>query len=184
MAAHNELREHTHWCGFKGKIIFNDENFIKILNFYLFECPAPHSSVRAKTFRDYKWITATEFADLQRKLSNASSDKIWIHRIAVKDLYDILVKTKQLDKVSLSKETVIYTDGETSMATLFKSIRNAFAHGSFAIRTVKGEHYYCLENRKPDEINPPEIRARIVLKETTMLEWIKIVKAGYKRKKS
>jgi len=55
---------------------------------------------------------------------------------------------------------------------MFVSLRNAFAHGAFDIVYDKETPYYILENREP---KTTEIRARFILKEATLLQWIDII---------
>lgn len=49
-------------------------------------------------------------------------------------------------------------------------IRNAFAHGSFSVENVDGQHIYCLESAKDGSL-----RARMRLREETLLEWMKLI---------
>ncbi len=55
------------------------------------------------------------------------------------------------------------------MQSLFKAIRNAFAHGAFLVKSYGGERIYYLENYDK------YLKATIVLHETTLLNWIKCI---------
>ena len=61
--------------------------------------------------------------------------------------------TNQLTKINFDEETVIYHDSSNSMDTLFSAIRNAFAHGSYQLKTYNKTRYYCFENRQTGNKN-------------------------------
>jgi len=181
--AHPELKGLSDWTTFNSKNVYTNKNFQKILDFFLFECPNQHMSVRSHPFREHGWQTKY-FSGLQLKLRKASEPKILFHRVAIKNLFETLKLTNQLGAVDCTNELVIYHDSGESMVTLFGAIRNAFAHGSYQIKTVNGTRYYCLENRTPPSVSQPlyfdqEVRARMVLKEKTLLSWIDILQAGH-----
>ena len=60
---------------------------------------------------------------------------------------------------------------------MFYAIRCAFAHGSFAIHKYKNQTYYVLENK-----DNGVLKARMVLKEETLIKWIEIVETLPKAK--
>lgn len=60
---------------------------------------------------------------------------------------------------------------------MFYAIRCAFAHGSFAIHKYKKQNYYVLENK-----DNGALKARMILKEDTLLKWIEIVETFPKSK--
>ena len=63
------------------------------------------------------------------------------------------------------------------MQSLFSAIRNAFAHGRFSIREYQHNgdrvkmYFFSNFNKY--------LKAEIVLQESTLLEWIQIIKRGY-----
>lgn len=56
--------------------------------------------------------------------------------------------------------------------SLFYAIRCAFAYGSFAIHEYKNHTYYVLENN-----DSGTLKARMVLKEDTLIKWIELIEA-------
>ena len=60
----------------------------------------------------------------------------------------------------------------TVLPSLFSAIRNAFAHGSFSIQTKKKIRVYYFENYDG------YMKAKIALREETLLAWIRIIEAG------
>lgn len=76
-----------------------------------------------------------------------------------------------LDKVVFDDELAIHIKNKDSKSeSLFYAIRCAFAHGLFNINSKNGEHYYILENRDREKL-----KARLILREETLLQWIKVV---------
>ena len=53
---------------------------------------------------------------------------------------------------------------------MFSAIRNAFAHGSFNVKSYNRTRIFFFSNYKEYE------KARIVLHEATLLSWIRIIK--------
>lgn len=179
--AHSELTGLSDWTAFNSRNVYTNRNFQRILNFFLFECPNKHMSVRSHPFHEQGW-PKKYFSVLQRRLRKAGDPEIAFHRVAIKNLFETLSLANQLAAVDCTNELVIYHGSGESMVTLFGAIRNAFAHGSYQIRTVNKVRYYCLENRTPPSVTQPnyfdqEVRARIVLKETTLLRWIEIIQS-------
>lgn len=183
--AHPELTGLSEWTTFNSNNVYTNKNFQKILEFFLFQCPVRHKSIRSRTFQDHGW-QERYFSVLQYRLKNASDNEIKFYRVPVSNLRQTLEVTNQLAEVDCSYEVVIYHDSDNSMLTLFGAIRNAFAHGSFQIKTFGKIRFFCLENRTPPTSSQPdyyqeEVRARLVLKETTLLNWIRIIEEGYQR---
>ncbi|KUK72024.1 MAG: hypothetical protein XD91_1574 [Clostridiales bacterium 38_11] len=83
-----------------------------------------------------------------------------------------------LKELDLSDELAIFYNREFhdhELLSMFISIRNAFAHGAFDIILRNGDKYYILENREPKS---EEIRARFILKESTLLHWMDTIISG------
>ena len=120
-----------------------DENFQKIVRFYLFETPIEGISHRGKTFKDMGWTGSARFQMLERLLKCASG--------MIDDQWNILESQSEVRKQS--KEAAcdrqyIYSDqSKGRVSTFIYSIRNAFAHGSFDILESNGERYYFFENK-------------------------------------
>lgn len=82
---------------------------------------------------------------------------------------------KNIEKISPPDEYCVFLkNGEKSvMNSLYKAIRNAFAHGSFNVKSYNGVRIYFLLNYKKYK------KAQIVLQEQTLLSWINIIQRGY-----
>ena len=156
---------------FDGNYSFKDERFARIYRFYVIETPVSGVSARAKTFK-YRQINMNSLnAALRRESPFLKSN--WI----VKPIRDIeeVCREKRIDKtVRFADEIVIHTEnsklctGKTD--SMFYAIRCALAHGSFSVHEYKSHKYYILENK-----DNGELKARMVLKEDTLIKWIDLI---------
>ena len=156
---------------FDNNYSFKDERFARIYRFYVIETPVSGVSARAKTFK-YRQINMNSLnAALRRESPFLKSN--WI----VKPKRDIeeVCREKRIDKtVRFADEIVIHTEnsklctGKTD--SMFYAIRCALAHGSFSVHEYKSHKYYILENK-----DNGVIKARMVLKEDTLIKWIDLI---------
>ena len=158
------------WYKKGGSIKYSSPNFIKIVDFYLFNCPVENVSKRAKTFKD-RGITKNRVSQLKRQLESTMPNIFFTENGSTVDslvdgfIHKNKIKIKSYEIVACVKNTDI---GETK--TIFNSIRNALAHGSFLTHSYNGDIYYSFETEKNSII-----KSRIRLKESTLLKWIKAV---------
>lgn len=157
----------------------SDKKFQKILSFYLFECPTPGTSRRAKDFEQLGWSGKASFASLKKNmLANASESLTKNYHPCKKE--ELESKFKLVSEVKPVDEFCVFLkhDEKTVMQSLFSAIRNSFAHGSFAIQNFKNEkkekvRVYFFSNFDG------YLKAEIILQEKTLLNWIEIIKSGY-----
>lgn len=171
---------------FKDKEIpIQNGNFQKIVDFYLFNCPSTITrrkgktkkrypvSQRAFSLEKYGWngkLLQTLLATMKHPASG--------HLVyqTFKSNEDIEAETTNILRNSTLADPhfeMILMQERTDMnktSSIFYYIRNAFAHGSFSV-VGKGENktYYFESSR--DE----KIKARIRLREQTLLNWIQDV---------
>lgn len=149
-------------------------NFQKILMFYLFECPVPEKSIRAKTFNDFGWNGSNKFANLKKKMLDSATSSLRknyhpCNKGELNAKFDIIKDVYPVDEYCV----FLKHDEKTVIQSLFSAIRNAFAHGSFAVKSYDGIKIYFLSNYNK------YLKAEIILQENTLLKWIDIVKSGY-----
>ena len=172
-----EQMEFKEWCAFNPSSIGRDTNHRKILNFYLWSCPSPETAYKAKTFKNLGWEKSHQYKYLKKSI--IYSNDISFVVTTVKDLAGVLDGHNQLENHSLCETIVLVNPSNGEMDGVFRSIRNALAHGSFRIQKKSGDDYfYFFENRNPKTKN---IKSRIVLKSTTLIDWIKVVEKGPKK---
>ncbi len=154
-------------------ISLSDKNLQKILKFYLIECPVPNVSNRGQTFKDFGFGGSPAFSRLKARLLNNASPSLKANYLPCKkeELNDSFLLVEAL---SPPEEYCVFLKHEvyTVLGSLFVAIRNAIAHGSFNVRKYHGETIYFFLNYNNYK------KAQIVLRETTLLAWIRIIKEG------
>lgn len=162
----------------KGKypLQIGKSNFLRIVDFYLFNCPVYNKvqisrvSVMGKTFEE-RHITGKRLTTLLKDMRNMVETFKLVD--GKEDIENVLeAETKKLKYKSDAFQIVCFIEnsdlGQTK--TIFYSIRNALAHGAFSVKSIKKEKYYYFENR-----NRGKVKAQLKIKESTLLEWIKLV---------
>ena len=151
-------------------------NFLKIVDFYLFNCPVykksqtSRVSVRGQTFEE-RHITGKKLTTLLKNIKNS----VEVYELVDKqnevaesletELKNLKCKAGAIQLMFFYENTDL---GQTK--TIFDSIRNALAHGAFSVKRQKKENYYYFENKYNSKI-----KAQFKIKESTLLDWIKLV---------
>ncbi len=160
---------------FDSVIPFTNKRFRRIVEFYLFKCPTPGKSLRAKTFEDYGFIGRNAFGKLKTNMFDKSVNlnKDSYFPCAKEELEE---KLKTANNFEISKEYCVFLkhDEKTIMQSLYSAIRNAIAHGSFTFRKVDKKRMYYFENYDG------YLKAEIRLYEETLLNWINLIESGFK----
>ena len=152
------------------KIIYS-ANFKKILDFYLFDCLVPKVSNRGYSLEKYNWTNNAKLEREMKKLSNISKNNWKV----VKSSDDFANYTDLL--TSENKCCLFVNNKNKNVFSILYSIRNSFAHGSFNIKTINRRRVYFLDAYKENETSINR-KARIVLYQKTLLDWIKLIKDG------
>ena len=97
-----------------------------------------------------------------------------------KDMKSVLESTKLKKNFHKSRNVeriAAFKGKENEIMCIFRHIRNALAHGRIAIYNDSGEIYFVLEDgkRKNEKL---EVRSRMVLKESTLIEWKRTIESG------
>lgn len=173
------------WWNKGTSIPFNSMNFHKIIDFFLFNCPSEIEkgnkkqgtktyekvSQRATTLRAQGWkggFLNTLLASMKRTTSGHLEYRVFN---ASRDICcEVNMIEKSVTLTDLNFEMIVISE-RTDMnktSTIFYYIRNAFAHGSFSVITDNGRTIYYLESAKNSTI-----KARLRLREETLMKWIK-----------
>lgn len=162
-----------------------DENFQRVLDFFLFHCPSEIEKVnkkkgtrtyskvskRAETLRTKGW-TGGYLNTLLASMKHTSSGQLEYRTFNAAVEIEKEVKALEKDTSMRDKhfEMIVFMERSDMSKTsaIFYYIRNAFAHGSFSIVNANGKKVYYLESDK-DGI----VKAQIRLREETLLNWIK-----------
>lgn len=150
-------------------------NLQRIIQFYLFECPVEGKSQRGKIFKDYGYVGSPSFGKLKKTLLDSGTLSL------PKNYYPS--KKDKLNENFKKCESIVYPDeycvflkNDNEICSLFSAIRNSFAHGSFNVKSYNKKRIYYFSNFKKYE------KARIILHESTLLSWIKIIKNNEQEK--
>ena len=167
---------------FKQKVSLTGEakkNLQKIVQFYVWETPVPETSAKGCSFHEMG-IVGHKFNTLLAQLRKASGFPAangcnWIES-TIRDIDKELEIIDRLDSFDCTFEFAVHTvkTGLSKTEALFYLIRNAFAHGGFRVCTFNGETFYALENK-----DKGKLKGRALLKESTLLEWIKVLRGTY-----
>lgn len=161
-----------------------NDDFHRIMDFYVTFCICPEYATQGRTLSFYKWKEKPwkTYSYLKRKLDYKDNVAICKTRKAVpwKELKSNFseVSDSQMAWYESLEEFAFFTNVETSeFMSLFYHIRCALAHGRFAIMTRGNNRYYVMENGVPRG-NLFYVKARCCIKETTLLHWIEVISAG------
>lgn len=151
----------------------------KLVQFYVWETPVPDTSAKGVSFRKLGWSKGgfNTLHALMREVSGFPNGN-WIDA-PVKEIEAKLNGLNRLDTFDGSFEFAVHSvkSGLNKTEALFYFIRNSFAHGGFKTSKYKGELYYIFENKQGNQI-----KGRAVIKESTLLHWITVIKKGPKGK--
>lgn len=140
------------------KIRYTD-NFIKILDFYLINCPINGASERGKKLDKMGWVS-NKVRMLENRMKSASGidDDNWI--------FDDIDKPDNGSSFLRCYSTISHKTTSKAGSIIY-SIRCALAHGNF---TITNDNHYYFEN-----IHNGKTIAKISVSEEVLLKWIKLV---------
>lgn len=156
-------------------IDFSDSKIQKILDFYLLKTPSEKLSARGRTLESYGWNNTY---DLKKKIGLSNKNSFFIFAETLKEMNGAL-KDSNLEKKfweNCNERVCLYTV-KNQLNSLFYHIRNSIAHGRFDIIKKETGNIFIME-----DVNKENISARMVLKESTLLNWIKIIEQGEQSK--
>ena len=161
---------------FKASVrLTGNQILARLIQFYVWETPVPGVSQKGKTFQELGW-TAQRFSILQAGMRSTSSlaRENWVGCPA-KNMNLELKRINRFESFDCSFEFAIHSirSGLNKTEALFYLIRNGFAHGGFRVCSYRGEKYFVFEST-----DRGTLKGRAVLKQDTLLAWMKLVKKG------
>ena len=165
------------WWNKHTEIPFKDANFQKVLEFYLFNCPVLHQnnktrvSQRGRTFEE-RDITGRSLTKLLSEMKAKPASGTLLYQCLETGSNDFAQIEQRNRAHDLNFEMVIFIENSDlkKTRTIFYAIRNGLAHGSFSVSGTGEKRTYCIETRKDGAL-----KARIRLREKTLLNWIELV---------
>ena len=162
----------------ESKIDWDSKEFWDIVRFYLLKCPTVNTNNvricnRGKSLEDYGWSDESRVDSLRNALIESSYSLDGLTE------WDKGYVNLNINKISPPKEYSVFKTG-LKAKFLLKNIRDSLAHGRYHVIEHEGKKIYIFKNIN---ITKKEQNAEIVLYEETLLNWIKVIKAGPASKK-
>ena len=151
------------------------ENFQKILNFYLWDGPIKGSSTKGNDFAFYG-IEKQTVINLKTQMLEKATLSLRDNFEPCARVCDVESKLENMNSVIPPNEFCVFLAGSESVRKIFTHIRNAFAHGWFHIIQYSDVRIYIFEN------NYQKRKAKMALRESTLLGWIDCVRGFNKPK--
>lgn len=164
------------WWKRGNTTLSNNKNFLRIVDFYLFNCPVDKKSktnqisVRNETFKG-------------RKITDKTLRALLVDMKRCIDYYETVnLHDNVQDKVIAIESSRKFSNNDFQLAvfcentdlgktkTIYYTIRNALAHGAFSIKKSSKDNIYFFENKYNGII-----KAQFRLNESTLIKWIELV---------
>ncbi len=164
-----------------------DNNFQKIFEFYILNVPNSNVSNKSiditKIWGEKVWKNMKLRAELM-KVGDFKENINYFKAQRLNEMNNIAAKA-HLDKIPALKKlknNIIFYNQKNEFISIFFYIRCAFAHGRFTIKEVNNEKFYILETGNKGKKQEIIVKARMIIKEETLLKWIDIILSGNKTK--
>jgi len=162
-----------------------NENYFKILDFYVVNAICGELSCKGKTASELGWGKQVWKKGILKNLifeticsKEHFSDCIFIAKTNsdIRNGINNFSMDKHFHNLREEKIVVHKKYNLNQVESIFYHIRNSFAHGRFQIYSYKDELYYVFESGIiKKSIDKIELKARMVIKEKTLLKWIEIL---------
>lgn len=154
---------------------FQNQDFAKIINFFLLQTPVTELSVRSKSVDSFGWGNTYE---LKKKMRIIGTNKInFEFADRLNEMQGYLTECNLIDdfsKISDYTERGCFYIVKNQLNSIFYHIRNSLAHGRFNIIEQNNDWIFIME-----DINlHKKVSARMILRKSTLLDWIAIIKQG------
>ena len=158
---------------------FCDEDFLRIVLFYVLHSPCKKGSYSRINLEDYGWRNPwhkDKFKEMINSKANLNKESFRFTS-AQKDFKALWEDTEKSENFydEFGEEFAVFSHAGESNPHLdmLHHIRNSLAHGRFTAKKHNKEFYMFMEDVK--EVNKQfTVNARIVLKKKTLLNWIDI----------
>ena len=170
----------------KSKVFTNDLDnkcMANIFQFFVINTPIKSLSNKSISVEEYGWKTPWKKGNLKDALKGVSKIPDLLYSANnYKNMEDALIKANLFKNYKNSKveKICIYDNKRNQTLSVFYHLRNGLAHGRYSIYGAKNitNSYILLEDYYQERLS-----ARIVLKISTLKNWIRIIKNKGNRKK-
>ena len=174
------VKPYESWLSSKPSKGFFDESFYRIVDFYVLHSPCKVSSYSPKTLESLGWKNpwnSSRFRYTFDKIAGFIRDESFYYHESTNHFLELWDKagfdffpSKQISEYAV----FIYAGESNPRMDLLHHIRNAFAHGRFAVVKEKGDYYIYFEDvttiRGLQEALV--VNSRACLKKSTLIGWI------------
>lgn len=157
------------------------QDIFKIMKFFVIRTPYAQTSLKGVPLSAHGW-KGNPIKILKEKLQAELSDKnLFFVQDSPNDMKSALITANLVDNFPTNciTEAVCYTKKDNQIQGLCYHIRNCFAHGRFLLNKNGKDSFFVFEdisNYKKQR----KVSARMILKKSTLLKWIKIIEGGEK----
>ena len=158
------------------------EEIGEIIRFFVVNSPYKGISARGITFEEYGWNSKQLKNDgyLYKRLfeiANSSENKTFFSCDKREDTKELFKRAKMgVDFHSQYKENrIAILENGGAVRSVFKAIRNSIAHCRFKLIEIEDDLLFVMENGIVQS-NKIEIKARLVIKKSTFIKWIQVVR--------
>lgn len=176
--------KNPNWLNWIAPEKFNDKDLFKIVVFFVFHSPCNGLSARQISLSDYGWKTPWKKPySLKKRLKESASNYNLLYSAQKYDgMETALKKADLLDGFpkDITRERVCFYNGQRNQfMSVFYHLRNAFAHCRLNLVDIDGECYFVMEDVLPNKNGDKvKLSARMILKKSTLLKWIDLIKDG------
>ncbi len=161
-----------------------DEDFFRIISFFVFHSPCIELSSMCRSLEEYGWRTPWRKPFyLNKQLKRAAQNPYLLFSAKnYNTLESALEKAKFKDNFPSDFETegiCIYDNMNNQFLSVFYHLRNAFAHGRFNMVDVDADCIFILEDMIHEKKhNRYKLSARMILRKSTLIKWIDLIEGG------
>ncbi len=154
------------------------DKLLEIFMFYVINTPCTNLSPSSIGLK--KHISRSKFKSLFYKVANLKRNTTLFTAKKLDEIKDACEKSKLKNDFynhrDIEKILIYVGSNQNEITSICYHIRNSFAHGRFTIyNTTDNNPVFILEDcRKMKDKH--HVRARMILKQSTLLEWIKMFK--------
>lgn len=158
---------------------FADTDFLKIILFFVLYSPCKKGSYSRIDLEEYGWKNPWHYEDFKTSLNQIAgfNENNWHYKEAQKDFkkfWETLGYQENFYDLENGEFVAFSNVGESNpFMNLLHHIRNSLAHGRFTAKKIprRNDYYIYMEDVKPVD-GFYRVNARLILKKSTLLEWI------------
>lgn len=180
----------AHWLHRTIGKAFYDDDYHRIIEFFVLHSPCKISSYTPYTLESLGWKNhwqSSSFRKIFDEVAGFVDGDTYRYHDSKNHFLKMWNDTDYSEFVGVKKEFAVFIyAGETNpRMDLLHHIRNAFAHGRFTVIKHDKEYYIYFEDvTEMRNIKGLVVTARICLKKTTLIEWLNIFEKKSEKAKS